>query len=276
VGVVLLGSLPPPQQPRAKSMRTLALLIAAVWAANAASALADGSRLDAILERQLLRVGTTGDYRPFTALDRTSGEYSGFDIDMARALAKALGVPVAFAPTTWGGLAKGLADGEFDIAMGGVSVTLDRQKIGFFSAPYLRDGKTPIARCADQERYETLAEIDRPGVKVIANPGGTNERFDRARLHAAEIVVYPDNLTIFDQLASGRADLMITDASETRFQAKLHPGVLCAIHPDRPFDFAEKAYWMPPDPALKAFVDQWLHIMQEDGEFDAFYAKWFR
>jgi cyclohexadienyl dehydratase len=257
-------------------MRTLALLIAAVWAANAASALADGSRLDAILERQLLRVGTTGDYRPFTALDRTSGEYSGFDIDMARALAKALGVPVAFAPTTWGGLAKGLADGEFDIAMGGVSVTLDRQKIGFFSAPYLRDGKTPIARCADQERYETLAEIDRPGVKVIANPGGTNERFDRARLHAAEIVVYPDNLTIFDQLASGRADLMITDASETRFQAKLYPGVLCAIHPDRPFDFAEKAYWMPPDPALKAFVDQWLHIMQEDGEFDAFYAKWFR
>jgi cyclohexadienyl dehydratase len=121
-----------------------------------------------------------------------------------------------------------------------------------------------------------LTDIDRPGVKVIANPGGTNERFDRARLHAADIVVYPDNLTIFDQLATGRADLMITDASETRFQAKLHPGMLCAIHPDQPFDFAEKAYWMVPDPALKAFVDQWLHLMKEDGEFDALYAKWFR
>lgn len=175
-----------------------------------------------------------------------------------------------------GGLAKGLADHDFDIAVGGVSVTLDRQRIGFFSAPTMRDGKTPIARCADQEKYATLAEIDRPGVRVIANPGGTNERFDRARLHAADIVVYPDNLTIFDQLASGRADLMITDASETRFQAKMHPGVLCSIHPDQPFDFAEKAYWMAPDPALKAFVDQWLHLMQEDGEFGALYAKWFR
>jgi cyclohexadienyl dehydratase len=195
---------------------------------------------------------------------------------MARALADALGVSIAFAPTTWSGLAKGLADGDFDIAMGGVSVTLERQKTGFFSTPYLRDGKTPIARCSDREKYETLAEIDRPGVKVIANPGGTNERFDRARLHAAEIVVYPDNLTIFDQLALGRADLMITDASETLFQAKLHPGVLCAIHPDQPFDFAEKAYWMPPDPALKAFVDQWLHLVKEDGEYDALYAKWFR
>ena len=257
-------------------MRALALFVTALWAAIAAPALADGSRLDAVLERHVLRVGTTGDYRPFTALDKGTGEYSGFDIDMARALAKALGVSIAFAPTTWSGLAQGLAEGDFDIAMGGVSVTLDRQKIGFFSAPYLRDGKTPIARCSDQEKFQTLTDIDRPGVKVIANPGGTNERFDRARLHAADIVVYPDNLTIFDQLALGRADLMITDASETRFQAKLHPGVLCAIHPDQPFDFAEKAYWMVPDPALKAFVDQWLHLMKEDGEFDALFAKWFR
>jgi cyclohexadienyl dehydratase len=255
-------------------MRALAVLIAALFAI-AAPALAGGSRLDAIIERHVLGVGTTGDYRPFAVLDKGTGEYSGFDIDMARALANALGVSIAFAPVTWGGLAKGLADGDFDIAMGGVSVTLDRQKIGFFSAPTMRDGKTPIARCPDQEKYQTLAEINRPGVKVIANPGGTNERFDRARLHLADIVIYPDNLTIFDELASGRADLMITDASETRFQAKLHPGVLCAIHPDQPFDFAEKAYWMPPDAALKAFVDQWLHFMKEGGESDALYAKWF-
>ena len=256
-------------------MHALTRLLAALLAMTAAPAFADGSRLDAILERHALRVGTTGDYRPFTALDKASGEYAGFDIDMARALAKALGVSIAFAPTTWSSLAKDLAEGDFDIAMGGVSVTLERQKTGFFSAPYMRDGKTPITRCADQDKFQTLDSIDRPGVKVIANPGGTNERFDRARLHAAEIVVYPDNLTIFDQLAAGRADLMITDASETRFQAKLHPGVLCAIHPDQPYDFAEKAYWMAPDPALKAFVDQWLHLAKEDGDFDALYAKWF-
>jgi cyclohexadienyl dehydratase len=73
-------------------------------------------------------------------------------------------------------------------------------------------------------------------------------------------------------LAEGRADVMTTDASETRFQQKL----LCAIHPDKPFDFGEKAFWMAPDPTLKAFVDQWLHFAMEDGEFDRLNARWFR
>ena len=62
---------------------------------------------------------------------------------------------------------------NFDIAMGGVSITLDRQKKGFFSTPIMREGKTPIARCADKGKYETLAEINKPGTRVIVNPGGT-------------------------------------------------------------------------------------------------------
>lgn len=240
-----------------------------------APALAQASRLDEILARGVLRVGTTGDYRPFTALDKTSGVYSGFDIDLAQSLGTALGVKVEFEPTSWPNLMKDFEAGTFDIVMGGVSVTLDRAKKGFFSAPYMREGKTPIARCADKDKYQTLADIDRPGVKVIANPGGTNERFDRANIHSAEIVLYGDNLTIFDEIAKGHADLMITDASETRFQQKLHTNVLCAVHPDRPFDFAEKAYWLAPDEPLKAFVDQWLHLSMENGSFAAIYAKWF-
>jgi hypothetical protein len=46
------------------------------------------------------------------------------------------------------------------------------------------------------------------------------------------------------------------------------------VHPDKPFDFAEKAYWLQRDEALKAF-DQWLHIAMEDGSFGKIYAAWF-
>ena len=222
-----------------------------------------------------LRVGTTGDYRPFTYLNKETGKYEGHDIDVALALGKAMGVEVEFVPTTWPTLSKDFAANTFDIAMGGVSITLARQLIGSFSTPIMREGKAPIARCGETEKFDTLAEIDEPGVRVVVNPGGTNEKFARAHFKEAALRVHGDNVTIFKEIAEGRADVMVTDASETKFQQKLNPGVLCAVNPDKPFDFAEKGYWIQRDAALKEFVDQWLHIAGQTGEMQAIYAKWF-
>jgi cyclohexadienyl dehydratase len=256
---------------RALAGLALALLISSAQAQQAQAP----SRLDEIVQRGTLRVGMTGDYLPFTYLDKETKTFRGFDVDMAQALGKALGVQVEFVPTSWPQMMKDFEADSFDIAMGGVSITFDRQKKGLFSNPIMREGKTPIARCADNGKYDTLAEIDKPGTRVIVNPGGTNERFARANVKNADIRVFPDNTKIFDEIANGDVDLMITDASETRYQQKLHPGVLCAVHPDKPFDFAEKAYWLQRDVALKAFVDQWLHVSKEDGSYQKIYAAWF-
>ncbi len=256
-------------------VRPLSCLIAA-FALVAASAHAEqASRLDEIMKRGTLRVGMTGDYLPFTYFDKGTAKFRGFDVDMAEALGKALGVKVEYVQTAWPQLTRDFEADDFDIAMGGISITLDRQKKGMFSTPILREGKTPIARCADKDKYQTIADIDKSGTRIIVNPGGTNERFARANIRNAEIKTYNDNVTIFDEIASGNADLMLTDSSETQYQQKLHPGVLCAVHPERPFDFAEKAYWLQRDPAFKAFVDQWLHIAVEDGSFRKIYANWF-
>jgi cyclohexadienyl dehydratase len=247
----------------------------AVFLAGASVQAQQPSRVDDILKRGTLRVGMTGDYLPFSHLDPASQKFHGFDVDMAEALGKALGVKVEYVRTSWPQLTKDFEADNFDIAMGGISITPDRQQKGLFSTPIMHDGKTPIARCADTTRYETLGDIDKPGTRVIVNPGGTNERFARAHLKNADIKVYDDNVTIFDEIVKGDADLMMTDASETRYQQKLHPGVLCAVHPDKPFDLAEKAYWMQRDGALKAFVDRWLRLVTEDGSFQKMYAPWF-
>lgn len=231
------------------------------------------THLDAILAHKLLRVGTTGDYRPFSYLDPATKSFEGIDIEMAKSLGKALGVEVEFVQTSWSKLMPDLLADKFDVAMGGISVSLDRQKKALFSTPYMRDGKTPVARCADRAKYQTLADIDEPGVRAIVNPGGTNERFARANLKRAALEVYPDNKTIWQQILDGKADVMITDASETRFWQKEHPG-LCAIHPDQPFNFSEKAYLLPRDPIWKAFVDQWLRDSVESKEYPAIFRKW--
>lgn len=233
------------------------------------------SRLDDIVKRGTLRVGMTGDYAPFTSLDKATSTFKGFDVDMAEALGKALGVKVEYVQTSWPKLMADFEAGGFDMAMGGVSITLDRQKKGLFTTPIMREGKTPIARCADKGKYETIADIDKPTTRVVVNPGGTNERFARANIKSANIRVHPDNVTIFEEIAQGKADLMMTDSSETLYQQKLHPGVLCAVHPEKPFDFAEKAYWLQRDFAFKAFVDQWLHISMENGSYKKIYGAWF-
>ena len=234
---------------------------------------AAANRLDEILLRGVLRVGTTGDYKPFSFRAGTSDTWLGLDIALAGELARALGVKLQLVPTSWPTLMQDFAAGRFDVALGGVSVTLERQKQAFFSIPYLRDGKTPIARCADAAKYQTVGQIDRPDVRVIVNPGGTNERFVRANVPRAKLTVWPDNTTIFDRLAAGDADVMITDAIEAKLQQRLHPK-LCAVHPETPFDLSEKAVRLPRDVELKAFVDQWLHQAIESGTLARMNEQW--
>jgi cyclohexadienyl dehydratase len=244
--------------------------------ASPIAAAAAANRLDEILARGVLRVGTTGDYKPFSFRTAAAGaepEFIGLDIELAGDLARALGVKLQIVPTSWPNLAKDFVADRFDLAIGGVSVTLDRQKKGLFSIPYQRDGKTPITRCENQAKYQTLAQIDQPGVRLIVNPGGTNERFARAQVPHAQLTVFPDNVTIFDQIVAGKADLMITDAIEARLQQRLRPQ-LCAVHPDAPFDFSEKAIWLQRDPVFKAFVDQWLHLAIETGALGKAVERW--
>jgi len=256
-----------------KRIGILLTLLVTLFVAPAPVLAQTGNRLDEVMARGTLRVGSTGDYKPFTYRDPSDGDFKGMDIEMAGLLAKALGVKLEVVPTSWPALMKDFAADKFDIAMGGVSVTLERQKKALFSIAYLRDGKTPITRCENQQRFQTLEQIDRPGVKLIVNPGGTNERFARANVKQAQLEVYPDNVTIFQQIVDGKADLMITDAVETRLQQKLRPQ-LCAVHPDAPFDYSEKAYLLPRDWLFKSFVDQWLHQAIESGAFRKIHDQW--
>ncbi|MFD7923354.1 transporter substrate-binding domain-containing protein [Streptomyces sp. NPDC059740] len=241
--------------------------------ADRAAAAHHGSLLDAVPHRGTLRVCTTGDYRPFTYRD-AAGHYSGVDVDMARDLAASLDAKAVFTPTTWADMVADLGAGRCDIAVGGVSVTLARARSVYFSEPLAEDGKTPIVRCTDKDKYRTLDQIDRPGVRVVVNPGGTNEQFARAHLKKATLIVHPDNTTIFEEIVQGRADVMMTDASETRYQAAVHPQ-LCSVHPDQPFTFAEKAYALPRgDEPFRHYVDQFVHLATHDGTYQKYEDQW--
>lgn len=230
-----------------------------------------GTLLDRILVRGVLRVGTTGDYPPFSMAD--GGDYTGVDIDLARRLADGLGVDLVFVPTTWPTLMDDFHTGRFDIGMSGITRTLARQRTAYFSSAYLEDGKAPIVRCGDEADFDTLEEINQPATQIIVNPGGTNERFTRQAAPEADLTVFDDNTKIFGEILAGRADVMLTDRIEVDYQAAKNPGVLCPAM-DGTFTQTQKAFLLPRDDPWRLYVNTWLDQLMRDGTMDSVFARY--
>lgn len=235
---------------------------------------APSSRLDAVQKSGKLRVCTPGDYKPFS-LQRPDGGFEGLDVDLVQAAARALGADAEFVKSAWPTLMTDFVD-KCDVGVGGISVSLDRQKTAFFSTAYMVNDKAPITKCENVARFQSVADIDKPGVTVIENPGGSNERYARANFKQAKIVIFNDNTTILDEILKGNADVMISESVETIVQQKARPG-LCAVNPDKPLQYGEMAWLLPRgDMAFKAWVDQWFHLAKATGDYDRIAGRWLR
>ncbi len=189
-------------------------------------------------------------------------------------LAKPWGGDVMFVKTTWKTLVEGILKERYDIAMCGITRTLSRQKLVGLTDPYIKVGKSPLVRKADQERFKSLSEIDQPGVKIGVNPGGTNEKFVRANIKQAEIIVIPKNLEIPDKIVSGEVDVMITDNVEAMLVAASR-SELYAVTPDKTFTKDDFGYMVPRDDfAFINWLNLWIHQMEDKEEFQKLKEKW--
>ena len=177
-----------------------------------------------ITERGKLLVATTGDYRPLSYRE-ANGNYWGFCIEIAEKIAERLGVTVEFVQTSWPSLtADVLAEPQtFDFAIGGITITDTRKETMLMSDGYLANGKTILCRTADADRYQSLADLDKPEVRVMVNPGGLNEKFANQNLTHATIIVYQKNEEIPLQVAEGHADVMITEITEAPWYVQNEP-----------------------------------------------------
>ena len=193
------------------------------WIAGFASCSSDDNKsvnptIHRIAQRGKILIGTTGDYRPLSFCE-PDGTYWGFGIEVANEIASVLGVDVEFVKTSWPTLTDDvLAEPQmFDLAIGGITITDARCEIMLMSEGYLANGKTILCRKSDTGRYKSLADIDKPEVRVMVNPGGLNEKFANTNLTHATIVVHPKNEEIPTLVAEGAADVMITEITEAPY-----------------------------------------------------------
>ena len=142
--------------------KSLAVAAAALFAAMSlvSQAAHAGPRLDKIMEAKVIRVGTPGDYRPFSI--KTDAGYSGHDIDVIETMAKELGVKIEYVPTTWPNLVKDLQGDKFDVAVGGITRNVNRMRIFDMLPGYAPFGKVALVRAADKAKYTSVDAMNQP------------------------------------------------------------------------------------------------------------------
>ncbi|MBR3559307.1 MAG: transporter substrate-binding domain-containing protein [Bacteroidales bacterium] len=232
--------------------------------------------IERIQQRGKLLVGTTGDYRPLTFREPETGEYRGFGIELAQAIADSIGVPVAFVRTTWPTLtADVLAEPQtFDLAIGGITITEARLATMLMSEGYLANGKTILCRTEDTARFHSLADIDRPDVRVMVNPGGLNEQFANQNLTHATIIVHPNNEAIPSLIAKGQADVMITEITEAPYYVQTNPRLAAPLL-NAPFTHGEIGVLMRKGQGdLLELVNGVIRRMKADGSLQRLCEKY--
>lgn len=258
-----------------KKILALVLFVFALVGCSCPLAQASG-KLETIAQRGTLLVGTTGDYKPMSYLNKTTGQYEGFDAEAATMLAEALGVKVQFVPTTWPNLTKDTMSGKFDVAMCGITRTFAREKVMDMSKGYLLFGKTILVRKSDAAKFKGLADINKKEVRVMVNPGGTNEKFAKANLPQATLLVHQQNAEIPGLVAEGKADVMITETMEARRYIRDNKK-LAAPLVESPFTRNNFGILMAKgDQDFLNFVNMWMEEVQMNGTMTKLEAKYIK
>jgi cyclohexadienyl dehydratase len=223
-----------------------------------------------------LLVGSTGDYKPMSYLNKETGKYEGFDAEMAESLAKYLGVKLKYVPTQWKTLqADTLAD-KFDVALCGITVTDARKAVMNMSDGYLTFGKTILTQKGKEGQFRSLADINKPNVRVMYNPGGTNEKFAKEQTPNAQLLMHEQNAEIPGLIGEGKADVMITETMEARRYVKDN-AKLAAPLIDKPFTENHFGVLMKKDdPKLLEAVNAWMQQMKKSGTIDKLEAKYIK
>ena len=235
---------------------------------------ADGENISTIKERGYLKVGTTGDYAPQSWLNPTTGLYEGFDVELAEDLAQKLGVKIQYVPTSWPTLMKDTLENKFDLAICGITITQARKDQALMSIGYLGNGKTILIRAEDVGKYKSLADINKPEVKVMENPGGLNEKFARENLPLSTLIIHSPNDEIPGLIANGQADVMITEILEAGYYIR-KDSCLAAPLIHSPFNHGELGVLMPKGKEdLLDFVNSFILDEKESGRIEELAKKY--
>jgi cyclohexadienyl dehydratase len=235
-----------------------ALLVSGAAVPLAFSGLARADDDEGIRTRGVLRIGTAGDYAPFSLAEGKG--FVGLDIELGKRLAKDFGVRAEWVRFAWPDLAQGLKAGHFDLAMSGITARGERALGGALSRPYAVVSAVAVVRANDRSRFKDWTALDQDGVQLIVNAGGHLEKVARGLFPRASISTTTNNLELLPSVLGKKADAAISDSAE------LHAHTMTGLTSLGPMTHDRKALFiMQGAPKFADWVDGWLRERERDG-----------
>lgn len=256
-----------------KGIASLSLVTLLAACGNGSS---DGE-VQSAMEKDTIVMGLDDTFAPMGFRD-DNGEIVGFDIDLANEVAERIDKDIEFQSIDWALKETELDAGNIDLIWNGYTVTPEREEQVLFSEPYLET--TQLIITTNDSGIETKADLSG---KVVAAQQSSSAidaiEADESQIHTefanGEIVQYPSNNDVFNDLISGRADAIVVDEVLARYYMKQNPDFDYKVLED---SFGSETYAVgmrQDDTQMKEALDGALNDMKEDGTYDEISNKWF-
>jgi len=235
--------------------------------------LAKSSTIEKILRSGKLKVGMAT-FVPW-AMQSKTGEWIGFEIDVARRLAKDMGVKIEFIPTKWEGLIPSLLTGKFDLVIAGMTGTPQRALKINFTQPYDFTGTQVCIHKDYVGKIKKPLDLNDPAYTVLSRVGVTAAETAKKILPKAQKRLFSDNGSMVQELLNGKATAIIQSLPEPAQLVAQHPETLALVEGTltrEPISMGVRKG----DPDTLAYLNNWIEVTMADGFFEEKGDYWWR
>lgn len=247
------------------SIIVIAMLLCLVVAASAADVqkeLRESSTIEKVMRSGKLRVGMST-FIPW-AMQSKTGEWIGFEIDVAKKLAEDMGVEVEFIPTKWEGLIPSLLTGKFDLIIAGMTGTPQRALKINFTVPYDYSEMNIVAHKEVAAGFKTAEDFNKAEVTVLTRNGTTAVAAVKQFLPNAELRLFSENGPMVQELLNGKAHAIVSSAPEPAQLSVKNSETLFLIDGSlirEPISMGVRKG----DPDTLAYLNNWINVVRNHG-----------
>ena len=229
--------------------------------------------IDRILQRGRLVVGMAGNMPPLNMTTK-EGELIGYEVDLAKAMAMAMGVKAKMEVMPFAELLPALQSGKIDLILSNMTITPGRNLKVAFVGPYFTSGKAFLTKIKTIALADEAADIDAKNTKLVALKGSTSQAFIEKVLPGATLIAAKDydeavNMVLQDKVHAMVADYPICVVSVFRYPNK---GLLSVV---TTLTYEPIGVGVPAgDPLLVNWVENFMGIAEKTGLLEGLKGKW--